>query len=95
MRRRTQQPIPLHEALANEPHFSIFEIPEAAMDKPRRPGRRAAGNVIGIYDDHRNIRKSEFTGERRPVDARPEDEHGGRCRGRVGRFMPVRHAVYP
>lgn len=45
MRGEPQQPSPLGARLEDEPEVAVLEIPNAAVNQPRRPARRAASEV--------------------------------------------------
>ena len=80
--RESQESVALGETLAHQRQLPILQIAQATMNQPRRPAGRPGGDVVGIDHDDGEAVENEFPGQRRPVDAGPEDHDIDRNRRR-------------
>jgi hypothetical protein len=75
VRRKVEDARPLRKRLADEPEAVLLEIPEAAVDQPRRPRRRPDRQVVAF--DQPRSEPARRRVEERPAadDPATDDEH--------------------
>jgi len=74
MGRQCHQPVAFDQAFPHQANLSILEIAKPAMDKPRRPGGGAGGDVAVVDHEHIDSRERELPGNGGAVDASPEHD---------------------
>ena len=89
MRSQSHEPVAFGEAFSDQSDLAIFQIPQAAMDQPGRPGGGARGDVAAIDDDHSHAGEREFPGNRGTIDSRSKhDDRCFSCHGRLSSLPP-------
>ena len=74
MRRIREQALALVQRLVHEPELGMLEVPQPAMNQPRRSAARAAADIAALDNQHLEARDSRLARNRRAIDPGPNDD---------------------